>query len=82
MISAMIPLPHEYIYYRNNSIVITILSRIEELQMVTQRIMPWDICYGYIDNPASCMIATASGADPSHMQGYTEQYDSKYNMTT
>lgn len=50
--------------------------------MVTQRIMPWDICYGYIDNPASCMIATASGADPSHMQGYTEQYDSKYNMTT
>jgi len=29
MMSAMIPLPHEYIYYRNNSIVITILSRIE-----------------------------------------------------
>lgn len=55
MISAMIPLLHEYIYYRNNSIVTTILSRIEELQMVTQRIMPWDICYGYIDNPASCM---------------------------
>jgi len=29
MMGAMIPLPHEYIYYRNNSIVITILSRIE-----------------------------------------------------
>jgi len=25
---------------------------------------------------------TASGADLSHMQGYTEQDDSKYNMTT